>query len=518
MIEFNEILLNVWKEAGRHIEIVEFCATVSNMLTRRLPLEQVIVLEIDRERNQVELIAMGFPQGRPFSLEGKETLSPANFQALFAWCKRKGAELINLEDRENHPLRDILPNTWGSSILTGPLENARRPSGILLLLSKGKAKFESPHQAMLEVLLEPFSVALGNDRRLREISALREAAEADRRSLLSRLGRQKIGDTIVGEESGLRSVMKRVELVSRSDVPVLILGETGTGKELISRAIHGRSRRSSGPFLRVNCGAIPSELIDSQLFGHERGSFTGATERRKGWFERADGGTLFLDEIGELPLAAQVRLLRILQDGWMERVGGSQPIHVDVRILAATHQDLASMAAQGRFREDLYYRIAVFPILLPPLRDRVEDIPDLARHFAQRAAIRFGLPPLMPEEKDIHLLQSYPWPGNIRELGTVMDRAAILGDGHCLEIAKALGVGPDKEASSLPASAGTSPRTSPGASESLDTAIHRHIEQALRTSHGRIEGPRGAARILEINPNTLRARMRKLGIDWREFK
>jgi transcriptional regulator with GAF, ATPase, and Fis domain len=344
---------------------------------------------------------------------------------------------------------------------------------------------------------------------LREISARGEAAEADRRSLLSRLGRQQLGDTIVGEESGLRSVMKRVELVSRSDVPVLILGETGTGKELISRAIHGRSRRSSGPFLRVNCGAIPAELIDSQLFGHERGSFTGATERRKGWFERADGGTLFLDEIGELPLAAQVRLLRILQDGWMERVGGNQPIHVDVRIVAATHQDLPSMVTQGRFREDLYYRIAVFPILLPPLRDRIEDIPDLARHFAQRAAIRFGLPPLMPEEKDIRLLQSYPWPGNIRELGTVMDRAAILGDGHRLEIAKALGVIPGKEASFIPASAGASLPAPRGDSESLDIAMRRHIERALQISHGRIEGPRGAARLLDINPNTLRARMRK---------
>ncbi len=518
MIEFNEILLDVWKEAGRHIEISEFCGIVSNMLTPRLPLEQVIVLEIDRERSQVEPITMGFPEGKPFALEGREALSPSDLQALLAWCKRKDSTLISPEDRENHPLRKILPNAMQSSVLAGPLESGGQPSGIVLLFSREEARFESSHQAMLKVLLEPFSVALGNDRRLREIGALREAAEADRRSLLSRLGRQRLGDTIVGEESGLRSVMKRVELVSRSDVPVLILGETGTGKELISRAIHGRSRRSSGPFLRVNCGAIPPELLDSQLFGHERGSFTGATERRKGWFERADGGTLFLDEIGELPLAAQVRLLRILQDGWMERVGGNQPIHVDVRIVAATHQDLPSMVTQGRFREDLYYRIAVFPILLPPLRDRVEDIPDLARHFAQRAAIRFGLPPLMPEEKDVRLLQSYPWPGNIRELGTVMDRAAILGDGHCLEIAKALGVIPGKETAFVPASAGISLPVSRGDSESLDIAMRRHIERALQTSHGRIEGPRGAARLLEINPNTLRARMRKLGIDWRDFK
>ena len=190
--------------------------------------------------------------------------------------------------------------------------------------------------------------------------------------------------------------MERVELVSKSDVPVLIFGETGSGKEVVARAIHNRSPRAKRPFIRVNCGAIPHELIDSQLFGHEKGAFTGATETRQGWFERADGGTLLLDELGELPLAAQVRLLRILQDGWLDRVGGQRPISVDVRIVAATHRDLPAMVAAGQFREDLWYRLAVFPIVLPPLRERREDIPELARHFAQRAATRFGLYPAEP--------------------------------------------------------------------------------------------------------------------------
>ena len=186
--------------------------------------------------------------------------------------------------------------------------------------------------------------------------------------------------------------MERVELVARSDAPVLIFGETGTGKELIARTIHNRSSRHSGPFDRVNCGAIPPELIDSQLFGHERGAFTGAVEARRGWFERADGGTLFLDEIGELPPAAQVRMLRILQDGWMERVGAEKPINVDVRIVAATNRDLASMVAEGLFREDLWYRIAVFPIVLPPLRERREDIapPRPALRRARGHAVRAG--------------------------------------------------------------------------------------------------------------------------------
>src|SRR3990172_1207138 len=234
--------------------------------------------------------------------------------------------------------------------------------------------------------------------------------------------------------------MQRVDMVSRSDVPVLILGETGTGKELVARAIHNRSERHSGPFLRVNCGAIPRELIDSQLFGHEKGSFTGASETRQGWFERADLGTLFLDEIGELPLDAQVRFLRVLQDGFVERVGGAKPIRVNVRVVAATHRDLAGMVRENAFREDLWYRIAVFPILLPPLRERTGDIPELARHFAERAAVRFGLSPVMPSEADIQLLTTYDWPGNIRELGTVIDRAAILGNGRALELAAALGI------------------------------------------------------------------------------
>ena len=210
---------------------------------------------------------------------------------------------------------------------------------------------------------------------------------------------------------------------------MLIFGETGTGKELVARAIHNRSSRRNGPFDRVNCGAIPPELIDSQLFGHERGAFTGAVEARRGWFERADGGTLFLDEIGELPPAAQVRMLRILQDGWMERVGGEKPINVDVRIVAATHRDLASMVAEGRFREDLWYRIAVFPIVLPPLRERREDIARLARALRRAGghAVRAG-PGRRPRRRPA-LLTAYPWPGNVRELAAVIDRAAILGDG-----------------------------------------------------------------------------------------
>jgi transcriptional regulator with GAF, ATPase, and Fis domain len=223
-----------------------------------------------------------------------------------------------------------------------------------------------------------------------------------------------------------------------------------------------------------------------------------------------------LDEIGELPSAAQVRLLRVLQDGTFERVGGQQPITVDVRIVAATHRDLSGMVRQQKFREDLWYRLAVFPINLPPLRERPEDIPSLARHFAQRAATRFGLPPLMPTSDDIRVLVSYPWPGNVRELGTVLDRAAILGNGRALEVAKALGV---QGSGSSPNGHGAAAEpTLPSRILSLDAAMKQHIEAALHAAKGRVEGPHGAAALLEINPHTLRARMRKLGIDWTQFR
>jgi transcriptional regulator with GAF, ATPase, and Fis domain len=300
---------------------------------------------------------------------------------------------------------------------------------------------------------------------------------------------------------------------------VLLLGETGSGKEVIARAMHDRSQRARGPFIRVNCGAIPADLIDSELFGHEKGSFTGATATRRGWFERANEGTLFLDEVGELPLAAQVRLLRVLQDGSFERVGGEHAIKVDVRIVAATHRDLAAMVQNGTFREDLWYRIAGFPIVIPPLRERREDIPLLAEHFARRAALRFGLRLQLPTTEDLALLVAYPWPGNVRELGAVIDRAAILGDGERLEVVRALGVAADLATPPKTANA-LQPMTPPvtPAVLSLDEAAKQHIERALAVTHGRIEGRHGAAALLKINPHTLRARMRKLGIRWTSFR
>lgn len=515
MEKSGKMMLDVWREACRHIRITESLAAIAALLMRRMPLDGILVRRIDVARCCLETVAVAWADPGHWVEEGRTEIPQAELQRLLAWC-RDGE--IHRCCRRTQPseLSLLVPHGVEGEVLAVGLSDQQGPIGVLLLIARPPRSFTSAHETFLAALREPFSVALENDQRVREMAALREAAEADRQSLLTKLGRQALSDTIVGVDSGLRAVMDRVALVSRSDVPVLIFGETGTGKELIARAIHERSQRASGPFMRVNCGAIPPELIDSQLFGHERGSFTGASDTHRGWFERADRGTLFLDEIGELPSAAQVRLLRVLQDGTFERVGGQQPITVDVRIVAATHRDLSGMVREGKFREDLWYRLAVFPITLPPVRERPEDIPALARHFAQRAATRFGLPPLMPTPEDIRLLVAYPWPGNVRELGTVMDRAAILGNGRKLEVAKALGVQAGPPA---PTANGVAPEpVQPERILPLDTAMKRHIESALRATKGRIEGPHGAAALLEINPHTLRARMRKLGLDWRQFR
>ena len=487
------------------------------MLAKHAPIGQLLVRRLDQERTCLETVAVGVPAPDYLLPEARTNCQPRQMKELLAWF-RQDTVIHRGEDDPNRGSLDVLvPTGVSTDVIAGPLGSPDRPLGVLILIAESGRTFDAQHKDLAAALLEPFSVALENDGRLREMATMQAAAEADKRSLLSKLGRKEVSEVVVGSQSGLQAVVERVELVARSDVPVLILGETGTGKELIARMIHTRSPRARGPFMRVNCGAIPSELIDSHLFGHEKGAFTGAVESRQGWFERADGGTLLLDEIGELPLAAQVRLLRILQDGWLERVGGHESIHVNVRIVAATHRDLTAMVAQQKFREDLWYRIAVFPIRLPPLRERREDIPEFARHFAERAAARFVLPLVLPSPEDIQLLMSYPWPGNIRELGAVIDRAAILGDGKRLEVALALGAGVSPPAAvGQPSGTPAAPRTSDVLS--LDAAMKQHIENVLTVTHGRIEGRGGTAALLKINPHTLRARMRKLGIDWSKFR
>jgi hydrogenase-4 transcriptional activator len=511
-----EMLLGVWREACRHGAIGDSVASIAPIIERALPVDLLLVLRLDPAASRLETVAVA---GRlAFAVApGRRELQPGELQRLEAWC-RTSAIAHEHTGEPGFPLAALLPPDQAGDVLVGPLRDGDRPLGALVLLAQPPRSFDAAHEDLVRALLEPFAVALQNDTRHHETLRLREAAEADNRALLTRLGREDISESIVGAENGLREVMAQVEKVAATDTPVLILGETGSGKEVIARAIHERSRRREGPVVRVNCGAIPSELVDSELFGHERGSFTGAIAARKGWFERADGGTLFLDEIGELPLAAQVRLLRILQDGTFERVGASKPQTVDVRLVAATHRDLHVMAERGAFREDLWYRISVFPVKLPALRERPGDIPALAKHFARRAGLRLGGVELQPAPEDLALLTSYRWPGNVRELAAVIERAAILGGGRRLELRAALGDVAAASAVPAPDAVEPAPPTDAQRLRRLDEAMIAHIESALAAAGGRIEGRGGAAALLGINPHTLRARMRKLGIDWSRFR
>lgn len=511
MERYTTLLLAVWREVCKHVELSESLDQTFAPIARRVPVQRLLIRRLDLQRSTLETLAISDASGQARLGQTRAALQGNEAEELLGWCRQGRATRVGPRSGKV-PAIGAIHARESTDLIIGPLNGTEGHTALLVVVGKSGTQLGADHVSLVQALLEPFTVAMENDLRVHEMRAFRETAEADKRTLLTRLGRQDITDTIVGAESGLREVMERVGQVAISDVPVLLLGETGSGKEVVARTLHTRSRRSAKPFLRVNCGAIPPELIDSELFGHERGSFTGAESQRLGWFERADGGTLFLDEIGELPQAAQVRLLRVLQDGTFERVGGQRQLHADVRIVAATHRDLHTMVADGRFRQDLWYRIAVFPVRLPPLRERMIDIPALATHFAIKAARRFGTTPIAPSPEHMSSLLNYPWPGNIRELSSVMERAVILGNGKTLDIVTALGVGhaPSHE---MPEARGS------GAAEAtLDAAMVRHIEEALQHSRGRIEGPFGAAQALGVNPHTLRSRMRRLGIQWASFR
>ena len=518
MARETEVELEVWRTVGRHFGFEEVVGPIARLLGHRLPIDLVMVRRLVPEHGRIDTVAAADCHSDA-PVECPRTPCPAETMSrLVAWC---GDGDVRVSEPGEDPVVDALaPAGPRGSTVACPLTIAGHSPGAVLLVARRARGLDSSHLAVATRLVEPLTAALEHQIHLQELARLKESLEADRQALLNRLQRDDIVESLVGCDAGLRGVMQRVEQVAPTDTAVLLLGETGTGKEVVARAIHAASRRESGPMVRVNCGAIPAELVDSELFGHERGSFTGAVALSKGWFERADGGTLFLDEIGELPLPAQVRLLRILQDGTLERVGGQQTLTVDVRIVAATNQELEAMVAAGRFREDLWYRISVFPIRIPSLRERREDIPALATHFAARAGRRLGPGPLVPDERDIELLLRYGWPGNVRELASVIERAAILGNGRRLEIAAALGSSQtltSRTAAPQNHEGGDLPLSAVGFA-TIDQAMARHIENALSLCRGRIEGAHGAARLLGINPHTLRARMRKLGIDWARFR
>ncbi|MBI9089359.1 MAG: sigma 54-interacting transcriptional regulator [Desulfobacterium sp.] len=382
--------------------------------------------------------------------------------------------------------------------------------GVVALVAKGFDRYAPEHARLFSLLHDPFAVALANTLKHQEVLRLQELLADDNRYLNRQLHHIS-GDEIIGANFGLKNVMEMVRQVAPLASVVLLLGETGVGKEVIANAIHYSSPRANGPFIKVNCGAIPESLLDSELFGHEKGAFTGALGRKRGRFERADKGTIFLDEIGELPLQAQVRLLRVLQNREVERVGGTAPIQVDIRIIAATHRNLEEMINQGKFREDLWFRLNVFPITIPPLRHRRSDIPALTFHFMEKKAreMNFKERPV-PAPGALERLQSHDWPGNVRELENMVERSMIQNMTATL--------GAHLSFEQMPARLSETPipetcRPLPGPLL-LDEAMKDHIKAVLGMTGGKVQGKKGAAALLGINPSTLRNRMKKLNIPY----
>ena len=418
---------------------------------------------------------------------------------------------IRLIDRlGDDPVTGPVASKLGASDLSAivmDLVLERTMLGVFSVFNNGQEKFTREHINLLTLLSKPCAIALTNSLRYRELKSLKDLLTDDNRYLQDELLRIS-GENVIGADLGLKNVMEMVRQVSPLESPVLLLGETGTGKEVIASAIHNSSLRKDGPFIRVNCGAIPATLIDSELFGYEKGAFTGAVAQKRGRIERAHGGTLFLDEIGELTPEAQIRLLRVLQEKEIDRIGGSHTIRVNIRIIAATHKNLEKMMEQKKFRADLFFRLRVFPIVIPPLKERKQDIPALVHHFIEKKSKvmkRINIPSLAPETME--RLMAYHWPGNIRELENAVERSLILDQKNLLYF-KDIGISQNSE---------IKPKTLSKNNLSiesleLDKVMASHIQHVLDSCNGRVEGSKGAAKILNIHPSTLRKRMHRLRI------
>ena len=451
---------------------------------------------------------------RPERLQ-RHVAVPAEMRGLTRREYAHPPDLVIINDPAGDPeYRAITRQIWDHDVsmvrLTLTLEGER--VGMLIVYAAGTDRYRPQHAERLRLLREPFAIAMSNTLRYQELEALKEALADDNRYLQQELARVT-GDEIIGADFGLKEVMERVRQVAPLDTTVLLQGETGAGKELIANAIHSGSGRHDRPLIKVNCGAIPDSLVDSELFGHEKGAFTGAVAQRRGRFERAHTGTIFLDEIGELPQQAQVRLLRVLQQHQIERVGGTGIVDVDVRVICATHRNLEERVRCGQFREDLWFRLNVFPLMIPPLRQRRDDIPALVAHFIDRKAreLRIGRPPhLAPGSID--RLRSYHWPGNVRELENAVERALILYQGN--RGGGALFFDVPHTAEIVDPAAGPVPAHTAEGLPDFTTWQRRYFQTLLRASGGRIQGPDGAARRAGIHPNTLRSRLQKLGIEF----
>lgn len=472
-----------------------------------MPADRIFLQLYDSGFGAMRTIAMATPEyGKKVDL-----LTPLSDQAKNSLRQTAGLNLpdtIILNDPEKYPVgREMLRfhNLKSSSLILMDLSTAGEPFGSLVIASETGEKFKEEHKEYISLLKEPFIIAMSNALKHREVTTLKDILADDNKYLNKELYRMS-GDVIVGANFGLKAVMEQVRQVADRDTPVLLLGETGVGKDVIANAIHYSSHRREGPFVSINCGAIPETLIDSELFGHEKGSFTGALYQKRGRFERAHRGTIFLDEIGELPLNVQVRLLRVLENKEIERVGGTEKISLDIRIIAATNIDLKKMVEGKRFREDLWFRINVFPVIIPPLRERKSDIPALVQHFLTLKSKELklqGIPELAPGA--VSVLMNYDWPGNVRELENIIERALILNSlnrDHPITFDNLI----------IPSINKKGFHKKPDNVFNLDEVVRAHIIHVLKKTKGKIHGAGGAAELLGINASTLRNRMNKMGI------
>jgi formate hydrogenlyase transcriptional activator len=438
----------------------------------------------------------------PEPTEPAIVLPPEEDPAGLVWQTQKPLITSSVEELKRWPrlLERVQP--YGvQSYCWLPLTTARRRLGTLVLTSKEPSTYDTADVGFLQHVANQVAVAVENVLAFQEIEELKDKLAKENAYLEEEARTHHNFGEVVGHSAGLRRVLKQVETVAPTGSTVLICGETGTGKELIARALHELSPRSARTFVKLNCAAIPTGLLESDLFGHEKGAFTGAVSQKVGRFELADKGTLFLDEVGDIPPELQPKLLRVLQEQEFERLGGTKTIKVDVRLVAATHRDLAKMVADGCFRQDLYYRLNVFPVVLPPLRERPDDIPRLVRHFTQQFARRMGRRIETIPSAVMDALVRYPWPGNVRELQNVIERAVILSPGPSLQV-------PSGELQP----AATQAPVPTAAAVTLADAEREHILSALRQTGWVVGGPKGAAARLGMKRSLLYWKMKKLGI------
>jgi formate hydrogenlyase transcriptional activator len=520
-------LLEVNQAVARHLRRDKLFATLAQCLRGLLPSDRLgIELPVDGDTLRAHVFTPLTAAGAPVQVEELPAAGTACrwTQETRQWLVASSRD----ELRERFPVTfDVMTREGMESLCAMPLLSDRGCLGVLFFMAARTAAYTDLPRRLLDQVAGAVAVALDHCLAYEEVQGLRDRLARENAYLQEEIRREHPFEELVGSSPALLATLRQVEQVAPTDTTVLILGETGTGKELIARAIHNRSARRDRPLVKVNCSAISAGLVESELFGHVKGAFTGALERRVGRFELADGGTIFLDEIGDLPLETQVKLLRVLQEQEFEPVGSSRTVRVDVRVIAATNRDLREAIEGGRFRTDLFYRLNVLPIEVPPLRARRSDIPQLVTFFLSRLAKKFGKRISAVTPQTMERLANYAWPGNIRELQNILERAVVLCDGSTLELDRdlvpAAGAAGRVHQPEI-ALEGAGPavrgeRPGPAASESgptelatLEEAERRHILTALERTGGVIHGPRGAARILDLHPNTLRSRIEKLGI------